>query len=60
MQIKNNHDRNTKIRILIMLLTFLFSTNVKIEIIRPTLSLQISVESISNKPVQKIIKWFEN
>ncbi len=56
-QERNSHKK-IKIRVMIMLLTILLSKNVEIEIIRPNLTLKISIESIYIPPVTKLLEWF--
>ncbi|BAY95703.1 hypothetical protein FDUTEX481_05248 [Tolypothrix sp. PCC 7601] len=55
---ERNSQKKVKIRIIIMILTILISKNLEIEIVRPNLTVKISIESIYIQSVDKLLKWF--
>jgi hypothetical protein len=57
-QERNIQRKRFKVRVLILILSILLSKNVKIEIVRPNLTLRISIESIYTQSVNKLLEWF--
>lgn len=55
---ERNIQKKIKIRVFIMLLTILLSKNVEIEIVRPNITVKISIESIYIQSIDKLLKWF--
>ncbi len=53
-----NVNKKLVIRAMIMVLTFLLSMNVEIEIIRPNLTVKISTKSNPIQQVTKLLEWF--
>jgi hypothetical protein len=56
-QERSSHKK-IKTRVMIMLLTILLSKNVEIEIIRPNLTLKISIETVYTQSLAKLFEWF--